>query len=99
MPRPRRVGRATDTQVLVNVVAHETNAELTNCHRSRMLLDEHAPDALAFDIRPAEGGMRMAAFITGGVNGKTAIETAVGNLMDMSEYQRNFHSRSASKPG
>lgn len=50
----------------------------------RMLLDEGAPDAERFYITTLRG-VRLAAFRTGGVNGKTAEDTAIGNAADLSE--------------
>jgi hypothetical protein len=40
---------------------------------------------VGYDIRPAQGGMRITAGTTGGVNGKSPVATCVANLADLSE--------------
>jgi hypothetical protein len=54
---------------------------------TRLLLNPDAPDAEDWTISkvgwPAESGVR---FRTGGVNGRDAKMTAVGNLADISEW-------------
>lgn len=52
---------------------------------SRLLIDPDGPGVEGFIIRNERGGV-IATFATGGVNGKTARDTAIGNLMDASEY-------------
>jgi hypothetical protein len=61
--------------------------------RDRLLLDPHAPDAQSYRIYRVEGnGLRLvAAFRTGGVNGKSADDTAIGNLADLSEHGGGEH--------
>jgi hypothetical protein len=53
-------------------------------HTERFLLDPTAPDREAYEIRAR--GLQVATFVTGGVNGKSADDTAIGNLADASEY-------------
>lgn len=49
----------------------------------RFLLDPDAADARCYEIR---GGVyRTEVFTTGGVNGKSADDTAIGNLLDYTE--------------
>lgn len=55
---------------------------------SRLLIDPHAPDREGFSIHRAGSFCAAVTFVTGGVNGKTARQTAEGNLADMSEYER-----------
>lgn len=50
----------------------------------RFLIDPDGPDAEWFEIR--NDAARVTAFYTGGVNGKSAEDTAIGNLIDASEY-------------
>jgi hypothetical protein len=49
----------------------------------RYLIDYTAPDAQWFEVRA--NGIRIRTFYTGGVNRRSAIETAIGNVMDESE--------------
>lgn len=52
---------------------------------TRILSTGLAPGARAYEVRPAKGGSRIVAFVTAGVNGKSADDTAIDNLADMSE--------------
>jgi hypothetical protein len=49
----------------------------------RYLIDYMAPDAQWFEVRA--NGVRLRTFYTGGVNGRSAIDTAIGNVMDESD--------------
>jgi hypothetical protein len=49
----------------------------------RYLIDYTAPDTQWFEVRA--NGVRLRTFYTGGVNGRSAIDTAIGNVMDESE--------------
>lgn len=53
--------------------------------RSRILSTGSVPGAKAYEIRGLETGARVVAFVTAGVNGKSADDTAIGNLADASE--------------
>lgn len=63
-----------------------TTTPSTTYPRQRLLLDPTGPGAKAYDIRPAGGGMTIVAFVTGGVNGNSADDTAIRNLLDVSDY-------------
>jgi len=49
----------------------------------RYLIDYMALDARWFEVRA--DGVRVRTFYTGGVNRRSAVETAIGNVMDESE--------------
>lgn len=50
---------------------------------TRLLLDPAGPDPATYLLAGPEG--KVATFYTGGVNGKSADDTAIGNLLDASE--------------
>jgi hypothetical protein len=52
----------------------------------RLLIDPQAPDREAFSIHRPSSFCATVTFVTGGVNGKSPEDTALGNLADFSEY-------------
>ena len=54
--------------------------------QTRLLISSpHAPDLATFRVVSLDTGTQVTLFVTGGVNGKSANDTALGNAMDMSE--------------
>lgn len=56
---------------------------------TRLLINPKAPDKQTYKIVAVTRGraLTLATFQTGGVNGRTADETAEGNVMDASETE------------